>query len=192
MFYELSSIFFLLTTLALAIFIYKNFGGEKENPELLDNLAKLEECYTYIEQLKNTLSLQNQTLENSNQAVKKADQIIRSLTDKEASLAIQLSLQKEQYQKLLGQKKSSEVRVGQITEQIAPFLEDFPYDPKRARFIGDPIDFIVFGDDKISIVEVKSGHSQLNSTQRKIRDLIKQGKIEFNIYRVKGDEDGTN
>ena len=32
-------------------------------------------------------------------------------------------------QKISSQKKSSEVRVGQIAENMAPFLKDFKYDP---------------------------------------------------------------
>ena len=58
--------------------------------------------------------------------------------------------------------------------------------PKTAKFIGDPIDFIHFDDDKITLVEVKSGKSQLSKKQREIRDLVKAGKVEFTIYRVEG------
>jgi len=94
-----------------------------------------------------------------------------------------------QYDKLLSQKKSSEVRTGKITEQIAPFLEDYPQPPMTARFLGDPVDFIHFNEENIVIVEVKSGKSQLSKKQRKIRDMIRDGKVEFEIYRVKGDTD---
>ena len=51
------------------------------------------------------------------------------------------------YVKLLSQKKSSEVRTGQIVEQLAPFLDNFKYDPKKLHFMGMPIDYIYFGDD---------------------------------------------
>jgi predicted Holliday junction resolvase-like endonuclease len=98
----------------------------------------------------------------------------------------QLRFQEEQYAKLFGQKKSSEVRTGKITEQISPFLNDYPLSPATARFIGDPIDFVHFDEDKVSFVEVKSGKSQLSKKQRHIRDLVKDGKVEFVIYRVEG------
>lgn len=98
-----------------------------------------------------------------------------------------LCFQEAQYGKLLGQKKSSEVRTGKIAEQMAPFLGDYPFDPKSAKFIGDPIDFCHFLDDKIVFVEVKSGKSQLSKKQRHIRDLIAAGKVDFTIYRVKGE-----
>jgi predicted Holliday junction resolvase-like endonuclease len=98
-----------------------------------------------------------------------------------------LKFQEGQYKKLLSQKKSSEVRTGKIAEQISPFLDDYPLNPRTARFIGDPIDFVHFDEDKVTFVEVKSGKSQLSTKQRRIRDMIKDGKVEFIIYRVKGE-----
>lgn len=104
-----------------------------------------------------------------------------------------LKFQEGQYKKLLSQKKSSEVRTGKITEQISPFLADYPLNPRTARFIGDPIDFVHFDEDKVTFVEVKSGKSQLSTKQRRIRDMVKAGKVDFVIYRVEGDgDDGTN
>lgn len=98
-----------------------------------------------------------------------------------------LEFQQVQYANLLGQKKSSEVRTGGIVEQLAPFLKDYPLDPNKARFIGDPIDFVSFGSDKITFVEVKSGQSQLSKRQREIRDMVKAGKVDFIVYRIKGE-----
>jgi len=103
-----------------------------------------------------------------------------------------LEYEQEQYAKLIGQKKSSEVRTGMIAEQMAPFLKDYPSNPRTARFIGDPIDFVHFDEDKVTFVEVKSGKSQLSKKQRMIRDLIKDGKVEFVLYRIEGKDDGPN
>ena len=91
----------------------------------------------------------------------------------------------DDYGKLLSQKKSSEVRLGQIAEHLAPFVEEFKYDPKKARFIGNPIDYIVFDDEKIVFLEVKSGESKLSLGQKKIRDLILNGKVEFETMTIK-------
>lgn len=98
-----------------------------------------------------------------------------------------LEYEQEQYAKLIGQKKSSEVRTGKIAEQLAPFLADYPFNPEVSRFIGDPIDLVVFSEDKITFVEVKSGKSQLSTKQRKIRDMILAGKVDFLLYRIKGE-----
>ena len=52
-------------------------------------------------------------------------------------------------------KHSRAVLSGQFSEQIAPYLPDFPFKPTEARFIGKPIDFIVFrGMDDKKIDEV--------------------------------------
>ena len=126
-------------------------------------------------------------LEESNRNLKK---LLQSLGDKDKDiLGLEQSIrfQEEQYGKLLGQKKSSEVRTGKIAEQISPFLSDYPLDAKTAKFIGDPIDFIHFDEDKVTFVEVKSGKSQLSKKQRRIRDMVKAGKVDFVIYRVKGE-----
>lgn len=112
--------------------------------------------------------------------------VIGRKTEEVGLLQQTISFQEGQYAKLLNQKKSSEVRTGKITEQISPFLADYPLSPATAKFIGDPIDFVHFDDDKITFVEVKSGKSQLSKRQRQIRDLVKAGKVEFTIYRVEG------
>jgi predicted Holliday junction resolvase-like endonuclease len=40
--------------------------------------------------------------------------------------------------------KSRSALKGQIAEQMAPLLPGFPYRPADARFLGDPLDYIVF------------------------------------------------
>jgi len=88
------------------------------------------------------------------------------------------------YSTLLSQKKSSEVRLGQISENLAPFLKDFKYNPKETHFIGMPIDYIIFEEDKIVFLEVKSGKSQLSTKQKNIKNLIKDGKVEWDEMRI--------
>ena len=52
-------------------------------------------------------------------------------------------------------KQSRAVLSGQFSEQIAPYLPDFPFNPTEARFMGKPIDFVVFkGMDEKKIEEV--------------------------------------
>jgi predicted Holliday junction resolvase-like endonuclease len=89
--------------------------------------------------------------------------------------------------KTLSQKKSSEVRTGLIVEQMAPFLEGFPYDPRSAIFLGKPLDFLVFDEEGVHFVEVKSGKAQLSTSQRRIRDQLKDKKVTFEVYRIKGE-----
>ncbi|MAG59314.1 hypothetical protein CMO96_00800 [Candidatus Woesebacteria bacterium] len=88
------------------------------------------------------------------------------------------------YKKLLSQKKSSEVRLGHISETIAPFLESFEFNPEECSFLGKPIDYISFSKEAITIVEIKSGRAQLTKKQRQIRDLIKDGKVYWKEIRI--------
>jgi predicted Holliday junction resolvase-like endonuclease len=91
----------------------------------------------------------------------------------------------EQKKKVTSQKKSSEVRLGHIAETLAPFLDQFEFDPETCVFLGRPIDYISFGDDEITFIEVKSGKSQLNSKQRHIRDQVKAKLISWKEVRIK-------
>ena len=90
----------------------------------------------------------------------------------------------EKFSKLLSQKKSGEVILGQISEQLAPFLDSFPYDPHKVKFIGMPIDYICFDENKITFIEVKSGKSTLSPKQNNIKKLIKDKQVFWDEYRV--------
>src|SRR3989338_5246538 len=87
-------------------------------------------------------------------------------------------------------KKSRAVLGGQFSEQLAPYLPDFPYSPTEARFIGKPIDFIIFEgmDNKeitaVKFVEVKSGKSSLSTHERKLKDVIINKNISWEEYRI--------
>jgi predicted Holliday junction resolvase-like endonuclease len=93
---------------------------------------------------------------------------------------------KEAYAKLQTQKKSSEVKTGQTVEQLAGFLDDFPYPDDEIKALYQPIDLIVFREEEIVFIEIKSGESQLSEKQRKIRDLIEEKKVRFEIHRING------
>jgi predicted Holliday junction resolvase-like endonuclease len=92
--------------------------------------------------------------------------------------------------------QSRAVLGGKFTEQMAPFLPDFRYDPTEARFIGNPIDFIIFpglssGEPKeIVIMEVKSGKSaQLSQPERKIRQLVEDGMVRWELLQKQNGEE---
>jgi len=84
-----------------------------------------------------------------------------------------------------------------ITDEVfAPFLEGFPYKASECKFLGDPIDYIVFeGLDErdikaIHFVEVKSGKSKLNDVQKQIKNLlndINSDKVSFKRFDFKDD-----
>jgi predicted Holliday junction resolvase-like endonuclease len=90
--------------------------------------------------------------------------------------------------------RSKAVIVGKVTEHVAPWLPDFPYNPKDARFIGSPVDMIVFdgadSDDvrRLVFVEVKANSSGLTKRQRQIRDAISEHRVEWRELRVPVDQ----
>jgi len=97
---------------------------------------------------------------------------------------------KESRDKLVSEQKSKEVRLGAIAETLAPFLDGFPYDPKKLRALGSPIDYIAFEDDCIVLIEIKSGDSKLSKNQKSIKSIVESGNVRFETYRI--DKDGIN
>ncbi len=96
---------------------------------------------------------------------------------------------KKKHDRMLSLKKSSEIRVGKIGENMAPFMKAWPYDPNNFRFLGNPVDGIQFTNNEIIFIEIKTGKSKLTKSQRRTRDIIRKGKISFATFRV--DESGT-
>ena len=89
--------------------------------------------------------------------------------------------------------RSQAVTVGKVIEHVAPYLPDFGHNPKDARFIGSPVDFVVFDglNDETEVhvvfIEVKSGSSCLSVRERRVRDAIKLGRVRWKELRVSPD-----
>ena len=86
--------------------------------------------------------------------------------------------------RLIHQKRSSEVRLGKTVENVAPFFDEWPYDPGNFRFLGNPIDGVSFNEDEVVFVEIKTGQARLSKSQNKIKSFIKDGKVKFITFRV--------
>lgn len=95
---------------------------------------------------------------------------------------------KQGYEKTIRQdaiSKSRSTLVGKITEHFIPFLPDFVYNPKDARFLGSPVDYVVFDglseDDlkKVIFIEVKTNSGALTRRERQIRDAVQSGRVEW-------------
>lgn len=92
---------------------------------------------------------------------------------------------KEEKKKVEERKKSLSSLYGKITEQFAPFMKKYPYDAKRFRFIGSPIDGIQFEDDRIIFIEFKAANSKLTEEQKKIKKLVEDKKVEWLSFEIK-------
>jgi len=79
---------------------------------------------------------------------------------------------------------------GKLAEQMAPLLPGFPYLPADARFLGDPVDYVVFRGrsvdavSEVVLLEVKQGGSALSPVQRAIARAVEEGRVRFELCRV--------
>lgn len=90
-------------------------------------------------------------------------------------------------------RRSSAVVSGKVTEHLAPYMAAFPYDPKDARFLGTPVDLIVFdgmSEDslrEIVFLEIKSRGSALSTRERRVRDAVLARRVSWKEFRVGGE-----
>ena len=190
------------TICIVAIFaaVYFFYKRPQENNDLLDELRsdneflrlRLNEHDSLHKEREETL---NETIKNLQSSLHKHQNNVQAsstehkqreqeLNKKIVQLEKDLQQETESRKKVLSQKKSGEVRLGHIAETLAPFLDQFEFEPERCSFLGQPIDYISFGDDEITFIEVKSGNSQLSQKQRHIRDLVKQKAVSWKEIRI--------
>lgn len=86
--------------------------------------------------------------------------------------------------------RSQAVTAGKVFEQVVPYLPEFPFNPKDARFLGSPVDFVVFdglNDGQVCgivFVEVKTAGSDLSTRERRVRDAVQAGRVSWREVRV--------
>ncbi|MCS7298949.1 MAG: Holliday junction resolvase-like protein [Spirochaetia bacterium] len=90
---------------------------------------------------------------------------------------------------------SRSVLKGKITEQLLPLMPFFNYNLSDARFIGSPIDYIVFDGysdlnvvqdeiKEIVFIEVKSGNSPLSVTESAIKRAVDEKRVRFEVLHI--------
>ncbi|MHA2080933.1 MAG: Holliday junction resolvase-like protein, partial [Candidatus Thorarchaeota archaeon] len=93
--------------------------------------------------------------------------------------------------------RSRYVLKGKIAEHMVPMYKDvFKYDPSDARFIGAPIDYLIFdgytavkddnSEEPITVVlaDIKTGKATLNRTERKIKEAVENGRVRWETIRL--------
>ena len=97
-----------------------------------------------------------------------------------------------------GRAASQATSKGQALEKWAPFLDhpeiDTDWKIENWSFLGSPIDYIVWHystskednllNGKVVFLDVKAGKSNLTTKQRRIRDLIEAGRVEWRTVRL--------
>ena len=115
-------------------------------------------------------------------------------------------LELEHKQALLDAQKRSvntsrAVLKGKMAEQFAPILPEFQYLPSDAKFLGDPVDYVVFDgysdfrdgegraeDIEVVLIDIKSGGARLTKGQQAIAQAIAQGRVRFETIRIDFDD----
>ena len=86
--------------------------------------------------------------------------------------------------------RSLAVTAGKVHEQLVPYLPEFAFNPKDARFLGSPVDLIVFdglaaGDvRRIVFLEVKTGGASLTARERQVRDVVEAREVAWAELRL--------
>lgn len=87
-------------------------------------------------------------------------------------------------------RRSLAVVTGKVSEQLVPYWPQFPFAPRDARFLGAPVDFIVFDGlsegavRRVVFVEVKTGDARVTPRERGIRDAVDRGAVEWMELRL--------
>ncbi len=81
---------------------------------------------------------------------------------------------------------------GKLSEHMVPFTDDFGYKASDARFLGSPVDYVIFDgysdeaeDIKVVLADVKTGRSaNLTSMQRRIKKALEKGNVAWDTIEV--------
>src|SRR5437762_12007981 len=86
--------------------------------------------------------------------------------------------------------RSLAVTAGKVHEQLVPYLPEFGFNPKDARFLGSPVDLVVFdglsaGDVKrVVFLEVKTGGAMLTEREKQVRAVIEARQVAWAELRL--------
>ncbi len=118
--------------------------------------------------------------------------LARFQQDVEKAAAVKLEAWRLKEEKAIREdaiKRSQSVITGKVTEHILPYLEGFDFNPKDCRFIGSPLDFLVFHGlsekeyiDELVFVEIKTGKTPaLTDREKAVRDAVMNKRVRWQI-----------
>ena len=156
---------------------------------LEEEIIRLEECI----KIKNKAMMETanglQKLEKENIELRKSNTTLETTMESTVKEAVSKA-RKDSV------KRQRSILKGQATEHLAPYIKS-DYNPKDYRFFGDPVDFIIFKGmhnfketktiEKVIFMDIKTGTSNLTTLQRRIRDAIRDGRVEFEVYNPEKD-----
>jgi predicted Holliday junction resolvase-like endonuclease len=86
--------------------------------------------------------------------------------------------------------RSLAVTAGKVHEQLVPYLPEFGFNPKDARFLGSPVDLVIFDGlaagavRRVVFLEVKTGGAALTTRERQVRDVIDAREVVWAELRL--------
>ncbi len=158
---------------------------------------EIREVFLEVENTDRLLEM-TQTLGQERQELQHSKDTVVELSHQVAQLQTQLESTAQEAKKQKGRAASAHTSKGQILEKWAPFVDHPEIDPEweaeNWSFMGNPIDYIVWDyrqdretnleEGMIYIMDVKSAKAQLSTKQRRIRDLVKAGRVEWREIRL--------
>src|SRR4029077_15922195 len=79
---------------------------------------------------------------------------------------------------------------GTVHGQLVPSLPEFGFNPKDARFVGSPVDLLVFdGLDegelrRVVFLEIKTGGAPLTGREPPVRDVVRARQVTWEELRI--------
>ena len=86
--------------------------------------------------------------------------------------------------------RSLVVTAGKVHEQLVPYLPEFGFNPKDARFLGSPVDLVIFDGlsdgavRRVVFLEVKTGGASLTGRERQVRDAVESREVAWVELRL--------
>lgn len=156
--------------------------------KLSKSLSDLQFEFSNIERSEQSFECLNELFKTQTTELQETRSSLLQIKDDYGRLNVEKGSLESKNRELFGKQKSEQVRLGQVSENIMPFLKDFGYDSKQIRGLFSPIDLIVFGTDELVFVELKTGKAKLSPKQKNIKRLVDEKKVRFEIHRL--DENG--
>lgn len=118
--------------------------------------------------------------------------LIQKIT--EAKYIIKLKKWQQEMERLIRKDsldRSRAVLKGKIGEQIVSLLPEFKYTAADARFLGNPIDYLIFdgySEDKpinLILLDVKKGkHAKLTKRQKRVKEAVDKKRIKWQTLNL--------
>ena len=163
---------------------------EQTKKTLEKEIVRLEECIRIKNQAMQNSADFRESLDQENIALRRLNTELESTMESTVKEAV-TKARKDSV------KRQRSILKGQATEHLAPYI-NADYSPKDYKFMGDPIDYVIFDGmsdspsdsntiNKIIFMDIKTGTARLTKIQKKIKQTILEGKVEFQVYRPEKD-----